>query len=63
MPEPREVHQRATTATSVALVVLGLAMIVAALARGGGPLALGLLLGILFVGAGAGRIYVARDRG
>lgn len=63
MPEPGDLHRRATNATSGALVVLGLAMIVSTVARGGGVLALGLLLGILFVAAGAGRIYVARGRG
>ncbi len=47
---------------SVAMIVIGVAMIVSTLARGGGALALGLILGLLFVGAGAGRIYVARDR-
>ncbi len=42
------------------MIVLGLAMIVRSAAGGGGPLALGIILGLLFVAAGAGRIYVER---
>jgi hypothetical protein len=51
---------RATEVLSALMVVIGLAMIVRTLAGGGGPVALGLLLGLLFVGAGAGRLYVGR---
>jgi hypothetical protein len=51
---------RATQLLSALMVVIGLAMIVRTLAGGGGPVALGLLLGLLFVGAGAGRLYAER---
>jgi hypothetical protein len=51
---------RATQVLSVLMVVIGLALIVRTLAGGGGPVALGLLLGLLFVGAGAGRLYAER---
>ena len=44
------------------MVVLGVAMIVRTLAAGGGPLALGIVLGLLFVAAGAGRLWVERRR-
>jgi dipeptide/tripeptide permease len=60
--EPRELHRRTTVATSAVMVVLGIAMLVSTLARGGGPLALGVVLGLLFVAAGAGRIHVGRRR-
>ncbi len=63
MPAPRNLHRSATRAMSAAMIVIGVAMIASTLARGGGALALGLLLGLLFIAAGAGRIYVARDRG
>lgn len=63
MPAPRDLHRGATHALSVAMIVIGVAMIVSTLARGGGPFALGMLMGLLFVAAGGGRIYVARDRG
>ncbi len=46
---------------SVLLLVLGVAMVVSAVANGGGPLALGVVLGVLFVAAGAGRLHLARQ--
>jgi hypothetical protein len=42
------------------MLILGVAMIVSTLARGGGALAIGLVMGVLFVLAGAGRLFVAR---
>jgi hypothetical protein len=50
----------ATRILSGLMVLVGLAMIISALARGGGPLAYGVVLGILFVAAGAGRLWVSR---
>ena len=44
------------------LVVLGVAIVVRTLAEGGGPLAVGMLLGLLFVAAGVGRIWLERRR-
>lgn len=43
---------------SVAMIALGIGMLVGTLSRGGGALALGILLGILFVIAGAARLYL-----
>jgi hypothetical protein len=54
------VHGPATQILSAALVVIGVALIVRTVAAGGGPLALGLLLGLLFIVAGGGRLYIAR---
>jgi hypothetical protein len=45
---------------STVIVLIGVALLVSTLARGGGPLAVGVLLGVLFVLAGAGRLYLAR---
>ena len=42
------------------MIVLGTAMVARALTGGGGPLALGVILGVLFVAAGVGRVYVER---
>ena len=51
---------RALTASSrglnVLLCLIGVAMVVATLARGGGPLALGVVLGVLFAVLGAARL-------
>jgi hypothetical protein len=44
------------------MVVIGLAVVVRTLAEGGGALALGLLMGVLLVAAGIGRLYVERRR-
>jgi hypothetical protein len=44
------------------MVLIGLALIVRTLAAGGGPLAAGLLFGLLFVAAGAGRLWAERRR-
>ncbi|HVW16795.1 MAG TPA: hypothetical protein VHB30_00975 [Solirubrobacteraceae bacterium] len=49
-----------TTLTSGLLVVLGVAMVVRTIAAGGGGLAFGIVVGALFVVAGAGRLWVAR---
>jgi APA family basic amino acid/polyamine antiporter len=62
MPAPRELHRQATRVLSTAMVLLGVALVVSTIARGGGPLAIGVLLGVLFVAAGAGRLYLARSR-
>ena len=59
--------QRAYTAStrllSAALLVVGVAMVASTIARGGGPLALGVVLGILLVLLGAGRLWLARGGG
>lgn len=43
------------------LFVVGLAIVVATLAQGGGPLALGFVVGVLFAALGAARVWLARD--
>jgi hypothetical protein len=50
----------ATRILSGVIVLIGLAMIISAVAHGGGPLAYGVVLGILFVALGAGRLWVSR---
>jgi hypothetical protein len=51
-----------TRLTSGLLVFLGLAIIVRTIDAGGGATAFGILVGILFVAAGAGRFYLTRER-
>lgn len=51
-----------TVVLSGVMVLLGLAIIVRTLSAGGGPLAVGILLGLLFVAAGAGRLWAERRR-
>ena len=52
-----------TRALSALLLLIGVTMIVAALARGGGALALGVVVGALFALLGAGRLWIARGGG
>jgi hypothetical protein len=47
---------------SAVMVALGAAMIAITLSRGGGPLAVGVLFGVLFILAGGGRLWVQRRR-
>jgi hypothetical protein len=64
MTEPRDLHRATTRFMSTLLVGLGVAMIGTTIANGGGVLAMGILLGVLFIAAGLGRLYVAsRFRG
>jgi hypothetical protein len=51
-----------TRALSAALLLLGLAMVVSTVARGGGPLAVGVVLGAMLALLGVGRLWLARDR-
>jgi hypothetical protein len=43
---------------SVLMIVIGIALVVRTIAAGGGAAATGILLGVLFVAAGAGRLYL-----
>jgi hypothetical protein len=52
----------ATRLLSLAMLVIGLAIIVRTVAEGGGPIAFGLLVGLLFMAAGAGRLFLERQR-
>jgi hypothetical protein len=58
-PSGSEGYLLATRIFAVTIIGFGLAIVIVTLARGGGPLASGLLLGLLFVGLGAGRLYLA----
>jgi multisubunit Na+/H+ antiporter MnhB subunit len=49
-----------TRVLSVLLMLVGIAMVVSALARGGGALALGVVLGTMLALLGAGRLWLAR---
>ena len=55
-------YRQSTRVLSVAILGLGLAMIVTTVARGGGALALGVIVGVAFAAIGAGRLYLAGDR-
>ena len=56
---PRDAHRAGTIVLSVALVVVGVAIVVRTIDAGGGAASVGILLGLLFAVAGAGRLWVA----
>jgi hypothetical protein len=56
----RRAYFGSTVTLSLALIVLGLVMIGSALARGGGVLAVGVLVGVCFAAVGAGRLWLLR---
>ena len=56
----RRAYVNSTRVLSGLLMLVGLAMVVSALARGGGALALGVVLGTMLALLGAGRLWLAR---
>jgi hypothetical protein len=52
-------YQGAVRTFSLAFVVVGLLLLVVTLVNGGGPLSIGFLMGIVFVGVGVGRYWIA----
>jgi hypothetical protein len=52
-------YRDSTLVLSALLCLVGVAMLVSTIAQGGGPLALGTVVGILFAVLGAGRFFLA----
>jgi hypothetical protein len=52
-------YRESTRVLGAALCLLGIAMVIATLARGGGPLAIGVVAGVAFALLGAGRVVLA----
>ncbi|HEY3864667.1 MAG TPA: hypothetical protein VGL54_01100 [Solirubrobacteraceae bacterium] len=59
----RQAHRAGTLVLSLLMAAIGVALIVQAVDGNGGALSPRLLLGGLFIAAGAGRLYVERRRG
>jgi hypothetical protein len=59
VPEPHQIHAASTRLLSALMLLIGVALIVSTLVRGGGPLSVGMVMGVLFLLAGGGRLYVA----
>jgi hypothetical protein len=51
-------HSSYTRVMSILMLLVGIALVVRTLAAGGGPIATGVLLGVLFIAAGAARLYL-----
>jgi hypothetical protein len=60
---PRDLHRHGTVLMSSLMLLIGVAIIVRTLLAGGGALAVGLIMGVLFCLAGGGRLWVVRKQG
>jgi hypothetical protein len=59
MASPERIYRGSVRVMSLVFVALGLALLVSTLANGGGPLSVGVLLGVAFLAVGAGRLWIA----
>lgn len=59
----RQFHRMGTAALSLAMTLIGVALLVQALAGEGGLVSPRLLLGLLFAAAGCARLYVEARKG
>ena len=58
MARGRQLHSSSTRVMSIAMIVIGIGLVVRTLVAGGGALATGIVLGVLFVLAGLARLYL-----
>ena len=56
---PDEGYRGVTRLFAIVIVGFGAAILVVTIANGGGPLSTGFILGLLFLGLGAGRLYLS----
>jgi hypothetical protein len=52
-------YRHSTRLFGALMILLGTAMVVTAVARGGGPLSYGVVLGVLFAALGGARLYLS----
>ncbi|MEA2437493.1 MAG: hypothetical protein QOF65_2049 [Thermoleophilaceae bacterium] len=55
----QQAYRHSTRLLGMLIALLGVAMVATTLARGGGPLAIGVVVGVLFTVLGAARAYLA----
>jgi hypothetical protein len=59
MASPERIYQGSVRAFSFVFIGIGLVILGRTLIAGGGPVSLGVILGVLFVAIGAGRLWIA----
>jgi hypothetical protein len=59
MDSPERIYRGSIRLFSLIFVVLGLGLLVATFAKGGGPLSVGTLLGLAFLAVGVGRFWIS----
>jgi hypothetical protein len=52
-------YRHSTRAFGVLMILIGTTMAVSTIARGGGPISYGVVIGVLFAALGAARLYLA----
>ena len=57
-----DIHRRGTIVLSASMIVIGIVIIVRTIDAGGTAVSIGIFLGVLFVLAGAGRLWVTTRR-
>jgi hypothetical protein len=59
MSSPERIYRGSIRAFSLVFIALGLVLLISTLASGGGPLSVGVLMGVVFMAVGAGRLWIA----
>lgn len=59
MPTPERIYHGSIRVLSLVFMAIGLAIVATTLAAGGGPLSVGVWMGVAFLAVGAGRLWVA----
>ena len=59
MTAPERVYRNVTLAFSFVIIAFGLVIVGVTVAAGGGPVSTGILIGLLFLGIGGTRLYLA----
>ncbi len=57
MASPEGIYHGSVRAFSVVFIAIGLVVLVVTLSAGGGPLSVGVLMGVAFVAVGGGRLW------
>ena len=58
MSSPERIYSGSIRALSLVFVALGLLILISTLSHGGGPLSLGVLLGVAFLAVGIARLWL-----
>lgn len=58
-PSGRDLHASTTTILSALMIIIGAGLVVRTLSLGGEVFSIGVVMGVLFVAAGCGRLWVA----
>jgi hypothetical protein len=63
MTSPERLYRGSVKALSAVMLCFGVAILVVTIVAGGGPLSIGVLLGLAFAAVGVGRLWLASRMG